>query len=102
MAIETDTERAIFLDADDFGQSVTYTPNGGGGSSINAIFDQAFFQVDGSTGALESSQPMVTVLSSDVTGIDHGDTFTIAGTTYNVVGIQPDGQGMTEVLLEEQ
>ena len=46
MAVEGDTERAVFLSTDDFGQSATYTPSGGSGSSISGIFDAADGLVD--------------------------------------------------------
>jgi hypothetical protein len=44
----------------------------------------------------------VTVESSKVTGVAHGDTMTIDGTTYNIVAIKPDGTGVTDLVLEVQ
>ena len=39
MAVETDTERAIFLDTDDFGSSATFTDvSAGTSSTIKGIF----------------------------------------------------------------
>ena len=40
MAIETDTERAIFFDSDDFASSATFTDvSAGTSSTIKGIFD---------------------------------------------------------------
>ena len=51
---------------------------------------------------VESSQPMVTVETSKVSGVAHGDTMAIDGTTYNIVAIRPDGTGITDLVLEAQ
>ena len=46
MAIESDTERAVFLATSDFAQAATYTPSGGSGASINGVFDNGDGLVD--------------------------------------------------------
>ena len=40
MAVETDTIRSIFLNTDDFGQSATYTVQGGSATTISGILDK--------------------------------------------------------------
>ena len=39
------------------------------------------------------------VLDTDVPNIVQGDTLSIFGTTYTVVEIRPDGEGMTDLRL---
>jgi hypothetical protein len=38
-------------------------------------------------------------ISSELEEIIHGQTVTIRETDYRVIGIQPDGQGMTTLIL---
>jgi hypothetical protein len=81
-----------------------------GTEPISAIFDAPFKAASPETGMVESSAPAATVKSSDVTAcsIVHGTSIAISGTpggqydgTYTVIGIEPDGQGMTRLILEE-
>ena len=39
------------------------------------------------------------VRTSDVPSIQQGDTLGISGTTYTVVEVMPDGEGMTDLRL---
>ncbi len=91
--LEDDADRLEELRA--LGEQVTYA-----GNLIWAIFDRAFYEAQGGDVGVESSQPMVTVRDVDVVGIAHGDTITRNGANYSVVGIHPDGTGMTEIVLE--
>lgn len=39
MAVETDEDRAIFFEADDFGVTATFTPNVGQPFTVEGIFE---------------------------------------------------------------
>ena len=99
MTVETDEERGAMLE--DFGLEATYTPNGGSPVLIPVIFDKEYIGVD-ATGevVVESRNPKAIALSRDVTDADHEATLEIDSVVYNVVGVHPDGQGMTELILE--
>lgn len=99
MAIE---ELAEFFALDEFAQAATYTPSGGSASAINLIFRNEFFAVDEGSLTVETVQPVVTVQTSAVPSVAHGDTIATGGVTYNVIGIRPDGTGVTEIALEKQ
>ena len=101
MPVETADDRLILLA--DFGESVTYTPNGGSDTTITAIFDNQYTGLDAG-GSVEVSmvQPRLTVRTSDVPNIDQDDAFTVRGTSYDIAVIMPDGTGITEIALEEQ
>lgn len=62
------------------------------------IFDQAAVE----TGAGATARmPVVDVLDSDIAGAAAHDTqLLIAGATYTVIDIQPDGTGMSKLVLE--
>lgn len=101
MAIENDAERTALLA--DFGSSATYTPSGGSPSTITVIYDEPYLGVDpDGQVAVESKNPTCLAKTSDVSDATHGATLVISSTTYNVVGVQPDGTGITILELEEQ
>lgn len=96
MAVETDIEREIILA--DFGVSVTI-----GAATITAIFEHDHQPVDAGGGVQFSiQQAMIICRSSDVSAVVEGTTVVIAGQSYKVTDIQPDGQGMTMLVLEDQ
>lgn len=84
-------DHSQFLDTDDFATSATYN-----GSTINGIFDDEY--VEG-LDMVESTGPQFLVRSSDVAGIAHGAELVINSVTYTVVGVKPDGTGMTTLEL---
>jgi hypothetical protein len=105
MTIETDADRLIFLAADEFGSTATYTAvTGGASASVNGIFDDAAQAIDLGLGVqVASTGPQFIARTSDLTnGGRQGDTFVIGGTTYKAVDVSPDGTGMTTVKLEKQ
>lgn len=82
-----------FLDTDD-GFAVTATI---GGASVSAIFsNQAAdaLQVAG-------TQPVLTVKSSDVSATARGTAVVVNAVNYTVAKIEPDGTGMSRVILEK-
>ncbi len=86
----------LFLNIDEFAETITYK-----GAPIKGIFDNAFV-VDSQDGVeVETVQPQVIAKTSDISTLVHGDTMTISSVVYNVVGIQPDGTGITIVLLSQ-
>lgn len=71
------------------------------GQGVRAIFDAAYDQ--GSVGmiGMASTQPMLLCRSADLpAGEPVGLQLTIAGTLYAMVHAEPDGTGMTRLLLE--
>lgn len=101
MPVETADDRAFLLA--DFGVSVTYTVQGGSATTIKAIFDNQFVEVDaGGDVGFAIQQPRLTCRTSDVANCTEGDSFVISGTTYLSRIVQDDGTGMTLIVLEKQ
>lgn len=97
MAVETAEDREALLA--DFGTVVTKADS----STFTAIFDAEFLSIDpNATVGYEGSDPMIMARSADVSSLVHGSALTISGASYQVVGIEPDGTGMTVLQLEEQ
>lgn len=92
MTIETDADRLAMLEDWD-----TLTAPGG---DITCVFDDAYVDVL----EVASHSPAAHCLSSDVTAksVATGVTVTVNSVNYTVRNIQPDGTGMSVLILEEQ
>jgi len=102
MVLETAADLAGFFDTDAHGVSATITI-GGSSSTINVILNKEYFAIDPGLGIdVEGTQPVVTGRTSDMSGVDNEDTITIDSITYNIVSTQPDGTGVTALVLEQQ
>jgi len=100
MAIETDTERAIFFDTDDFAKSATFTDvSASSSSTVKGIFDkESIEQSVGEAGIIEEV-PVFTCKSSDVSDATFNDTLVIDSVTYYIKELFPDGTGVTRITL---
>lgn len=67
------------------------------GVSVAGIFDNAY---QDSFGIVASPQPSLLVASSSAASAAVGDSVVANSTTYTVAEIQPDGTGMTRLLLK--
>lgn len=83
------------------GVAATYT-RAGVAKQITGIFDRDYFAADmGGRVAVSSSQPRFTCASAALpSGAGNGDTLAINGTTYTVRVVEPDGTGVTQLVLE--
>lgn len=89
------TDMDVLLDKDEFAEEFVFSRSG---LTINAIFDNEFETV---VDSVETTVPMVLVKDSDIIGILQGDKMTSVSNSvvYNVIGIHPDGTGLTFVIL---
>ena len=73
-----------------------------GSETVRVVWRNRYEAVELYDGRVESAGPYVLVKSTDVTlyEIDHGTELEIDSTTYTIVEIQPDGQGLTKLILE--
>lgn len=103
MAVESADDRSYFYAVDDFGVAATYTPAGGVASTVNGVFDNDFVEVD-TGGSVTFAQQQATFMcrTADVSNAAEGDAITISGENYIVRIVQPDGTGMTNLILELQ
>jgi len=72
-----------------FGETITYTPSGGAGSSITAVCSNLAVDVDHyPDGDAAVTRGQVLVSSDDVTQPGRGDSVAVDSVTYRVVGWQ--------------
>src|SRR5882724_3538034 len=105
MPIESASDRAVFVNPDEFGATAVYTPAGGVASppiagqfddpSRMASLDNAVVSVD--------ARPSFYCAAEDLPGTavgDAGDRLAIdGGATFEVTSIEPDGRGMALLTL---
>lgn len=103
MPVESDDDRAIFLNSDEFGDSAVYTKAAGGSATFTGIFDAPHTAIDIGDVSISDRRPTFLCRTADIpvgaVGGGGGDTLLVDGTTYRVVELEPDGQGMTRIVL---
>ena len=83
----------VFLDEDEFAVTAEII-----GLDVVGIMSEEYVMVN----FVESKKPVFDCKESDVYGVTHGSSVVIDSSVYQVVGIQPDGTGMTRLILELQ
>lgn len=68
-----------------------------GGVVVAGVFDNAYADPLGFSG----STPSLLCASADVSTAAQGTAVAVNGVNYTVAGIEPDGTGMTRLLLEK-
>jgi hypothetical protein len=82
---------SVFLSEADFAVSATL-----GAATFSVIFDRAYVENQ----AIGGTQPVCVGKTADLGSATHGTAITIAGTAYTVQDNQPDGTGMTTLVLQ--
>ena len=101
MALETAQDLLNFFDTETHGVTANISIDGTS-SNISVILNNEYFAIAGESVDIDGTQPVVTCRSSEVTGVDTDDTITISSITYNITNIQPDGTGVTVLILQDQ
>jgi hypothetical protein len=63
---------------------------------VRGIFDNGYSEVLGVAG----SEPSFTARTSDVSGLSYGSVINIGGNNHTVRVVEPDGTGLTRLVLE--
>lgn len=77
----------------DFGVTATVD-----GVSARGIFDNDFLTTLGVTAG---TGPVLLCKSADITSAAQGDTVVVAGISYTITSLEPDGTGLTLLRLQE-
>lgn len=89
-------DMSLYFQTGDFGTAAVYS---GTGATINGILDAEY---DEAMGRVQASSPVFACATSSVASATHGQTLTVGATVYKIVGVEPDGTGMTVLRLEKQ
>ena len=97
---ETLGDRKVFLK--DFGESVTFRGSAIGFKVVTAIFDNEYAGIQGESIEFAVSQPLLTCVTDEISGVAFGDTVEVRSKTYKVALVMDNGTGMSEIVLERQ
>jgi hypothetical protein len=94
MGVESAEDRLSFLDPDEFGIAATV-----GTATVYGIFDDAHEAIfDDEVG---TTAPQFVCRTADVTSVVRGTSIVINSVTYKVTAVEPDGTGMTTLVLSK-
>lgn len=105
MTLKTDiaADLSTMLDNDEFADAATYSAKvyasvhpSSKSTTVDGIFDKDYVEING----VESYSPVFDCATPDVSDATHGAKLTINSVVYTVRGVQPDGTGMTRLILE--
>lgn len=88
----------VFISDDDFAVEALWQHRGGMPVPVIGIWDDAYKRIDLNTG-VESSGIVFTAKSADLPEVDNEDNIIKDSVTYNIIGIEPDGTGITILRL---
>ncbi len=87
---------SVFLNASEFA-ATTCTLNG---AAVSAIFDAPYANASVGAYGMAASVPMLTLATASVPATPVGATAVVNGATYTVAAHEPDGTGISRLLLE--
>lgn len=100
---QMESDLATMLNTDEFAVEGIYSPKkyasqhpSSKSVKVNGIFDREFVEINGK----ESYSPVFNYASGGLCDVDKGAKLTVDGAVYTVQGNQPDGTGMTRLILE--
>ena len=101
MSVESDLDRAVLLS--DWGVDGILKRGSRPRKTIKGVFDNGYAEVDvGGTVGFATISPRFLCRTIDVDGAADADSIVISGTRYVIRVMEPDGTGMTEIMLEKQ
>lgn len=71
-----------------------------GGNALDVIFDNGYALGNVGLLGMATSQPSITLKTTDVPATPVGSAVTVNATAYLVAAHEPDGSGMSRLLLE--
>jgi hypothetical protein len=100
MAIDFASDLDAIFDTDEHAQTATYIRQGYPSIQIPVILDSEYSVTQGvDEPGMGLPSPQVLCKTADVANAFRGDTFVVGGTTYYVQEVQPDGTGVTTLIL---
>ena len=70
------------------------------GASVSAIFDNGYARGDVGIAGLAGTAPALTLPTASVPASPVGKAAVVSGTTYTIVAHEPDGTGVSTLILE--
>lgn len=84
------------MTADDFAVAATID-----GNSCYVIYDRTYLDQEEGTLSVQGATPVAYVRDADKGSVEIGDTVTVSGSSFTVRGVEPDGTGITLLVLQD-
>jgi len=81
------------------GVQALFSHAGGPTSTVKGIFLDPFQVAELLGIALEDAKPQFTCATDDISSAEQGDSLIIMGTTYYIIENEPEGTGMSTLML---
>ena len=95
-----DEDLSVFFDTADFADEATVTPADGGQTFVvKGIFDAPHVLGQARDVRVVTERPTFMCQDTDAARIKREDSITVKGETYDVLEVQPDGTGVSTVVL---
>ena len=102
MALDLTSDLDTIFKTDELAQTATYIRQGYASAQIPAIFGNEYVVAQGSgEQGVGTSAPTALCKTADVPAAAEGDTLAIGGMTYHILEVQPDGTGVTLLILSK-
>ena len=99
MSVEDDEMRLEFLQDWGVSDATFRDVSAGSNSTISAMLKREYYEETAGDATVQSSSPVAHVRTSDVSSVVQGDTLAISGTTFTIVEISPDNEGISQLRL---
>ena len=99
MAVEDDEMRLEFLQDWGVSDATFRDVSAGSNSTISAMLKREYYEETAGDATDQSSSPVAHVRTSDVSSVVQGDTLAVSGTTYTIVEVSPDNEGISQLRL---
>ena len=99
MAVEDDKMRLEFLQDWGVSDATFRDVSAGSNSTISAMLKREYYEETAGDASVQSSSPGAHVRTSDVSSVVQGDTLAVSGTTYTIVEVSPDNEGISQLRL---
>jgi hypothetical protein len=83
-----------FFDTRDFGVVAVFTRGGAAVATANVLFDDPSHEVTAYETGVEESAHTLQAEAASVAAVKRGDAVAVAGASYRIERIEPDGNGL--------
>jgi hypothetical protein len=99
LSVALNRDLSVFISSKDFGQEVVFTRVNNTTLTVNAVADFEHLMMNEGSNDISGYQPVLNCKTSDILNIEPDDFVKINNKNYRIIDVQPDGTGMSKVIL---
>ena len=99
LSVALNKDLSVFVNPNDFGQSVTFTRSNNTTLTVNGVADFEHLMINEASNDVSGYQPVLNCKTTDILSIEPDDSVEINNKNYRIIDIQPDGTGMSKIIL---